>query len=285
MRRVLTMVCAASAVVLVSTMNGPSAAASPVALYNQAQGSFKDGNTDDGLRNLDELLKSTPTDADALALQAIWADFARDEKVKARALTELGKVAPDKVPGVEHVLEAIADAAATPPNPFPSLLEPTTAIVVLGFGLLPEGALRPELVSRLQTASLQAFAAPDSPIIVTGGNPQNGITEAEAMQDWLEEHGIPANRIHAEKKANSTVQNALFSTEIIDSIGADSAVLVTSANHVRRATADFTIAGTYVVAAMATVSGILGQLPPLDKEQQLGMYTDATRVFGLPANR
>lgn len=140
-------------------------------------------------------------------------------------------------------------------------------------------------MGRLQAAFVQALAAPASPIIVTGGNPVNGITEAAAMQGWLQRNGIPAGRIHAEHRAGSTVQNALFSTELIRFIGASSAVVVTSANHIRRATVDFNVAGIPVIGAMSTVNQILPQLLPVSKVEQRGMYIDATRVFGLAAER
>ena len=109
------------------------------------------------------------------------------------------------------VLHAVTAAAATLPNPLPALVGPQTGIVVLGYGLLPDGALRPELENRLTAAWMQAIAAPFSPVIVTGGNPQNGISEAEAMRRWLTARGLPGDRIHVEDRAGSTVQNALFS--------------------------------------------------------------------------
>jgi len=47
---------------------------------------------------------------------------------------------------------------------------------------------------------------PQSPTIVTGGNPQNGKTEAGQMWNMLMLLGFPADRIILEDKANSTVQ-------------------------------------------------------------------------------
>ncbi|MFX5922296.1 YdcF family protein, partial [Acinetobacter baumannii] len=77
---------------------------------------------------------------------------------------------------------------------------PDTAIVVLGYGLLPDGAMRPELVERLRAGYAQALLAPASPIIVTGGNPRNGTTEAAAMADWLVARGIPPARVHRDDR-------------------------------------------------------------------------------------
>ncbi|MFE3546721.1 YdcF family protein [Nocardia sp. NPDC059177] len=134
---------------------------------------------------------------------------------------------------------------------------PDTAIVILGYGLLPDGSMRPELVDRLTAGYVQSMLAPLSPIIVTGGNPHNGVTEADAMTAWLVAHGIPEYRIHRESRADSTVQNAGFSAEILRGIGARDAVIVTSADHIDRAVANFLGAGVTVVSAVTP-----DQLPP-----------------------
>lgn len=135
---------------------------------------------------------------------------------------------------------------------------PQTAIVVLGYGLLPDGEMRPELVSRLHAGYAQALLAPLSPIIVTGGNPRNGVTEAQAMADWLIGHGIPAERIHIESEAVSTAQNAERSARIMHDIGMRDAVVVTSADHIDRAAALFGDAGVAVVATLTPE-----KVPPL----------------------
>ena len=102
------------------------------------------------------------------------------------------------------------------------------------------------------------------------------------MAAWLIGHGVPASRIFPETRADSTVQNALFSARIIHSIGAVNAVVVTSANHIRRGAADLSIAGIPVVGATAASDHLLGELPPLTPAQRWGLYVDATKVFGLP---
>lgn len=135
---------------------------------------------------------------------------------------------------------------------------PQTAIVVLGYGLLPDGEMRPELISRLHAGYVQALLAPLSPIIVTGGNPRSGVTEAQAMADWLIGHGIPAERVHIEAEAVSTAQNAERSARIMRDIGMRDAVVVTSADHIDRAAALFGDAGVAVVATVTPE-----KVPPL----------------------
>ncbi len=271
-------ILAACTMLAALTMQPAVATAGPN-FYNDAQAAFGRGDIPGGLVAIG---KVDPDDDDAAALQAMWADFVDDWTLKGAALSRLDE--PRRAQ-VEHALRSVATAATTPPNPFPSIQGPRTAIVVLGMGLLPDGSIRPEHAARLQAAWVQAVAAPFSPIVVTGGMPQNGVTEAEAMRRWLTDRLIPAQRIHVENRSGSTVENAIYSADLLKGIGADSAVVVTSANHIRRATADFSIAGIAVIGAMSTVDGIVPQLMPVAKPLQRGMYADATRVLGLPARR
>ncbi|MGW0249689.1 YdcF family protein [Nocardia goodfellowii] len=255
------------------------------ALYNSAQRAFTDGDDAAGRAHLRAVIDANPGDAEALALHAIWSHYANDLPAVHDSLTRLNGIDPAMAGGTQGVIHAVGAAAGTLPNPLPALIGPNTGIVVLGYGLLPDGGLRPELVNRLTAAWIQAIAAPFSPIVVTGGAPQNGITEAEAMRNWLVGRAVPADRIHIETRASSTVQNALFSTRVLRDLGADSAVVVTSPNHIRRAVADFMVAGTRVVGATTSMEQLVSQLPPPARHAQRGIYLDATRTFQLATAR
>ncbi|MGH8964630.1 MAG: YdcF family protein [Actinomycetes bacterium] len=128
-----------------------------------------------------------------------------------------------------------------------------TNIVVLGAGLLPDGTMRPLLVSRLQVALQVARQYPLSPIIVSGGAPRNGITEAGAMRGWLIANGVPAFRITEENTSGSTVENARNTNRILAERGAASAVVVTSPDHLERAMVDFRSA----VAGRIPIAGVV----------------------------
>lgn len=188
-------------------------------------------------------------------------------------------------PSADPLIGAVGSVAGLAGIELPATYGPQTAIVVLGYGLLPDGTMRPELGNRLHAALIQAYMSPASPVIVTGGNPQNGISEAEAMRRWLIGRGLPGDRIHVEDRAGSTVQNALFSTRMLRDLGATSAVVVTSPNHIRRAVADFIVAGTTVVGAMTSLEQLVSQLPPPPRNAQRGIYLDATRTFELDTAR
>ncbi|WP_084531672.1 YdcF family protein [Nocardia miyunensis] len=140
-----------------------------------------------------------------------------------------------------------------------------TAIVILGYGLQPDGRMRPELIQRLEAGYVQAILAPATPVIVTGGNPHNGVTEAQAMAGWLVAHRIPARRIHPETRAETTVQNARYSHHVMDSIEARRAVVVTSSNHVGRAVGDFVGAGIPVIGTLTPDQAPLRAIPFLPR--------------------
>jgi len=126
------------------------------------------------------------------------------------------------------------------------------AIVILGYGLAPDGSMRAILRRRVMMGLIVAQFFPQSPIIVTGGNPQNGKTEAGQMRNMLMLLGFPADRIILEDKANSTVQNAQFSVPLAKEAGTSGIILVTSTTHQGRADGDFVDAGGNL---LATVSG------------------------------
>lgn len=151
---------------------------------------------------------------------------------------------------------AVADSGGPPtaPSVAPAaglaLRGPATAIVILGHGLLPDGGMRDELYARLRAGFAQALLAPASPVVVTGGNPRNGRTEAHAMANWLIGHGLPAHRVVVEDRATSTAENAFYSARMLREVGAADAVLVTSADHLARATRLFQHAGVAVIAGV-----------------------------------
>ncbi|MFE3321179.1 YdcF family protein [Nocardia sp. NPDC059195] len=153
-------------------------------------------------------------------------------------------------PAADPLVGAVGSVAGLAGIELPATYGPETAIVVLGYGLLPDGTMRPELGNRLHAALIQAYMSPASPVIVTGGNPRNGVTEAQVMADWLTIHGVARQRLHPETEAGSTVQNAAFSARMMEALGVTKAVLITSADHMRRALDNFLAAGIPVVATM-----------------------------------
>jgi uncharacterized SAM-binding protein YcdF (DUF218 family) len=129
------------------------------------------------------------------------------------------------------------------------------AIVILGYGLNPNGTMRTILRRRVLTGLTVAQFFPQSPVIVTGGNPQNGNSEAEQMRKMLLLLGFPDNRIIVEDRANSTVQNARFSVPLAKQAGTSGIILVTSSTHQGRADGDFVDAGANMLATVSYPDG------------------------------
>lgn len=125
------------------------------------------------------------------------------------------------------------------------------AIVILGYGLTPDGTMRPILHTRVLAGLAVAQIFPQSPIIVTGGNPRNGNTEAGQMSKMLRLYGTPRERIIVEDRANSTAQNARFSVPLAKQAGTSGIILVTSSSHQDRADGIFAEAGGNVLATVS----------------------------------
>lgn len=144
---------------------------------------------------------------------------------------------------------AAGTAAAAPPFVVKDFSKP--AIVILGYGLKPNGTMRTILHTRVLAGMAVGHMFPQSPIIVTGGNPRNGNTEAGQMRKMLRLYGIPEERIIVEDRANSTVQNAAFSVPLAKKAGTSGIILVTSSSHQDRADGNFADAGGNVLATVS----------------------------------
>lgn len=111
------------------------------------------------------------------------------------------------------------------------------AVIVLGaavHGKTPSLTLK----RRLDTAVQYHAQNPDAIIIVSGGQgAQEDITEAEAMENYLIEHGVAADKIIKEAAATSTYENFTFSKEILtEHFGDDyTAAFITNEYHTLRA--------------------------------------------------
>lgn len=157
------------------------------------------------------------------------------------------------VPDPATIIECTQREILTNSAPLMLDLNPVgTAIVVLGAGLYDDGTMRPVLVERLQAALALAERYRASPIVVSGGVPRSGVTEARAMRDWLVANGVAPERITEEDTSASTVENANNTASILADRGAQGAVVVSSSNHVERALIDFrkAISGRFPVSGV-----------------------------------
>jgi len=131
------------------------------------------------------------------------------------------------------------------------------AIVVLGGGV--GAAVPPRLYPHLKAGAdrvlhaARLFAAGKAPfVIVSGGSiPFTGpkAPKSNAMRILLRDWGVPESAIVLESASQNTRQNALQVRRILRRRGWHKILLVTSAQHMRRALAVFTAIGIDAIAS------------------------------------
>lgn len=79
---------------------------------------------------------------------------------------------------------------------------------------------------------------PDMTVVVSGGQgPDEHITEAQAMYDYLVAHGVNGEQILLEEESHNTVQNLKYTRELLESEGYDltaDIVVVSNGFHLTR---------------------------------------------------
>jgi uncharacterized SAM-binding protein YcdF (DUF218 family) len=158
------------------------------------------------------------------------------------------------------------------------------AIVVLGAGLETNGTIKARLDSRLKQGLKLARMYPKAPIILTGGNQKSGVTEAYMMGRWYVQRGISQKRLLLEDRAKDTVENALYSSSILQQLGVTHVTLVTSSSHIRRGLADLEEA--CFQRGLKLDFDHLGAKAKDDKsldpeQERVGVYRDIMRTSGL----
>lgn len=109
--------------------------------------------------------------------------------------------------------------------------------VVLGAkvnGTTPSRALRARLDAALRFMELNESA----PVIVSGGQgPDEGMSEAQAMYDYLAAHGADMTRVYMEDQSHTTRENLINAQAIAATLGLGegSACIISSEFHLCRA--------------------------------------------------
>ena len=107
-------------------------------------------------------------------------------------------------------------------------------LVVLGSALNTDGTMKAKFKRRLDVALAALAHLPRAKVLVSGGAPKNGKTEAEVGRAYLISKGISSGRIITEAKSGSTVGNARYSMALLNGKYAHY-VLVSDSSHLRRA--------------------------------------------------
>jgi hypothetical protein len=76
-------------------------------------------------------------------------------------------------------------------------------------------------------------------LLMTGGAVQNQFVEAQVMMQFARSQGVPDSALFAEGESRNTIQNAYYSYKIMQAHGWNSALVVSSPSHLRRASLIF----------------------------------------------
>lgn len=241
----------------------------------------------DALRVYQEIRALDTNGFEAPILYAAYTRAIGETNTSQEAITGLIAVHPQRTSEYLEKFNLADRVFQTTPNEKPRRAMPKDkhhAIVILGAGLETNGTMKAKLASRLQQGLKLARIYPKAPIILTGGNQKSGVTEAYVISVWFRQRGIARKRLILEDKAKDTVENAMFSSAILQKLGATHVTLVTSFSHIRRGLADLQQAclqrGLNLqydnLAARAKGDR------ELDKEQErVGIYRDLMRISGL----
>jgi uncharacterized SAM-binding protein YcdF (DUF218 family) len=151
-------------------------------------------------------------------------------------------------PVASHALRAWLEAQAGPAAVQDVPAAPV--IVVLGDGI--RGARAPErpypnltqAADRVWHAARLYHAGKAARVVLSGGATRpDDASEAQSMQVFLQDLGVPAAAIIQEPDSLNTRANALQTARLLRAQGVERVILVTSALHMRRARRDFEAQG------------------------------------------
>ena len=142
---------------------------------------------------------------------------------------------------------------AYPANPDLEQGAPIDGIIILGGSIITahsdhwQQAELNHSGERITEAMRLARKIPDCPILISGGNASpldvllgnSGVSEAEMTRDLLIGMGVDASRILIETKSRNTVENAVFSAQLVGEEKSKRWLMITSAFHMERALRSF----------------------------------------------
>lgn len=117
-------------------------------------------------------------------------------------------------------------------------------VILLGGGITKDAKLTDSVQNRVRVAAEYLKAHPDAVAVVTGGKgPFSPCPESDVLKPALASYGIDEERIIAENKAKDTIQNFMFSVNLlaehdnisVEEVLASAVAVVTSDFHIARA--------------------------------------------------
>jgi uncharacterized SAM-binding protein YcdF (DUF218 family) len=253
----------------------------------QTNGPQLEAKVKDALRVYQEIQALDANGFEAPILYAAYARTLGETNASETALRALMAVHPERTGPYIQRFSRIDSILQVTPNLSPCQIMPRDkfhAIVILGAGLETNGTMKTKLEDRLTQGLRLARLYPSAPIILTGGNQKNGVTEAYTMSQWLTQRGISRKRLILEDQAKDTVGNALFSSAILQRLRVTHVTLVTSASHMRRGLADLEEACLQrdLFLQYDTLAAKIKGDTELEKQQErVSVYRDVMRISGL----
>ena len=122
--------------------------------------------------------------------------------------------------------------------------QPADVIVVLGAGLQRNNRPGPALYRRTEQGAALWHNGIAENIICTGGFGFNRTrSEADACLELLRDQGVPAEVVLLEERSRSTEENAIYTREVMEANGWETAVVVSDGYHLLRAHVIFNRSG------------------------------------------
>lgn len=158
-------------------------------------------------------------------------------------------------------------------------------ILVLGNPANADGSIAPVARSRVLEGIRQYRAGVAPHLLMSGGAVLNKVVEAQVMRRFAISQGVPDSAVFAEGESRNTIQNAFYSYKIMQAHGWNSALVVSSPSHLRRASLIF----SHYPLAWRVCEAPWPQGYPLAKRiwswtSEMG-YTSYGRLFGFPNAR
>lgn len=256
-------------------------------LYAVASSQILQKNLAGARATYESILEKDPASFDAQAWLAALAHIERDQTQMALADQAMAGLDRARAEAYRQRFVRAEAIMAERPNGDVPALPGKVMIVTLGYALAKDGTAEKPLLDRLEVALKAAQANPTARIMVTGGQPQAGVTEGDVMTRWLVEKGIDRDRILIEDKSKDTVGNVLNVANLLKRHTADAAILVTSASHMRRARTLLEDAlrqynlDTRIVPVVALDAPSLEEAAKVSQDERLVIYRDLMRVSGL----
>jgi uncharacterized SAM-binding protein YcdF (DUF218 family) len=155
-------------------------------------------------------------------------------------------------------------------------------ILVLGSPANVDGSIGPEAKSRLLEGIRQYHAGVAPRLLLTGGAVANNFVEAQVMTEFARSQGVPASALLTEGRSRNTIQSAFYAYQLMQEHNWTSALVVSSASHIRRASLIFS---HYPLAWRMDPAPWPADFPPRKWLRvwisEIG-YTSYGRIFGFP---